>query len=189
MVVFSPPPSSRPNRVCHVTTVANGYHQPPLSPPPPTTITGHLRQRHPIPTMRRRRHVTTPAAQCTPGDGACGQRCGKVPRRPDSDDACHRHNPQCEVSFPIPSPPSFSHTKCRGHVAVGDMATIPPAHDHIHNDNQHNHHKHEHNNQHEYRPPMRPRAQTTAHKRKRPSTYEGDRYEYDGHQQKRGDDM
>ena len=55
----------------------------------------------------------------------------------------------------LPPPPSSFHTKWRGLIIMGDMATIPPARTHGHNDNQH-HHEHEHdschnhNHQHKY---------------------------------------
>ena len=115
------------DRAHHVTTVANGYHQPPLSPSPPTTIAGHVRRQQPTPTTRRQCHVTTPAAQCVPHDGACRRRRGKVPCRPDGDDACHRHRPLCEVSYYMTLP----HLSFRPNAgATSPWAMWPPSHQH-----------------------------------------------------------
>ena len=108
MVVFSPPPSST------TTTRATS----PLS--PMATTSHHCRHHHPPPSLASYDDNSRYQPR-----GGNRRRCGKVPRCPDGDDACHHHRPQCEVSFPIPLP-CLSLTPNAG--ATSPWVTWQPSH-------------------------------------------------------------
>ena len=118
--VFPPPPSSSTTtQRRHVTTRCQ---QPPTpkcmadcSQPRPTRTTTRTT------TMMMWQHQATNQSSTRPqsttmpptqapchhrqrlkGDGVCRRRRGNVPRRPDGDDACHRHRLQVSPYIPLP---------------------------------------------------------------------------------------
>ena len=179
--VFPPPPPSSTTTQCrHVTTRCQ---QPPTpsrtadcSQPTPTRTTTRTtrttwQRQATNPSSTRPRSTTTPPTraprhrrQRLKGDGVCRRRRGNVPRRPDSDDACHRHRLHLQVSPYIPLPLFLSHRMQGPHrrgctststiAATTTIISMSTTTDRLH-------------------------TKTTAHKRKRPpgqlSAYEDDR--------------
>ena len=112
-----PPPLSTTTQRRHITTCCQ---QPPTptctadrSQPRPTrtttTTTTTWQRQATNPSSTRPRSTTTPPTraprhrrQRLKGDGVCRRRRGNVPRRPDGDDACHRHRLQVSPYIPLP---------------------------------------------------------------------------------------
>ena len=117
------------NWVCHITIVTNICHHPPLLLSPPTTI--HNRHSGHQPWWKRHHHQQLSkqwSMQVTTQQHAILFRQWWC--MPSSLSAV------CSSVITFRSP-SFVHTKCGGHIAHGNMATIPPACNYGDNDNQH----------------------------------------------------